>query len=98
MGRYQVHAKDTTQDALVAWLEARGCQYQHIGQPVDGLVCVPVVGFRGGVGGRTGPGEFKSRYGRLRISQQAFIERWKSPVYVLETEVQCAAMLAELGA
>jgi len=100
MARYTVHQKDTTQDALVAWLEARGCQYQHIGQPVDGLLSVPIRKQVGelGSGYLTIPVEWKSRRGHLRPVQVSFIERWLAPVYVLKTEVQCAAMLAELGA
>lgn len=93
MGRYQVHRNDTTQHVLVEWLESRGCLYEHLGQPVDGLLCVPVRG-----GYLSVPVEFKSRYGALRPSQEAFLAKWKAPTYVLKTETQCAAMLAELGA
>lgn len=91
MGRYEVHQKDGTQDALVAWCEARGCRYQHIGRPVDGLLCVPTA-----AGYLTVPVEWKTRLGPLRPSQTEFLSRWLAPAYVLRTEMDCAAMLAEL--
>lgn len=91
MGRYTIHQKDRNQDALVKWLEDRGCVYEHIGKPVDGLLCVPTR--RGAV---TVPVEWKMPRRALERSQMAFIDKWKAPVYVLRSEVECAAMLAEV--
>lgn len=93
MGRWLVHQKDSTEKPLVKWLEARGCRYQHLGQPVDGLLAIHT---------RTGwvsvPVDWKSRYGAPTPAQEAFLAKWPAPTYVLKTEVECLAMLAELGA
>lgn len=93
MSRYQIHQKDATQDSLVEWLEARGCVYEHIGKPVDGLLAVNTS--RGWL---TVPVEWKSRYGALRPSQEAFLAKWPAATYVLKTEAEALAMLVELGA
>lgn len=73
------------------WLEDRGCVYEHIGKPVDGLLCIPTK--RGPV---TVPVEWKMPKRALEPSQKAFIEKWKAPVYVIRTEQEAAAMLAEV--
>ena len=92
MAKYSYHQKDTTQDPLVKWFIARGCRYEHIGKPVDGLLDVPTR-----QGWLTVPVEFKGPRGQLRDSQRRFLGRWKAPAYVLSTEVECFAMLMELG-
>lgn len=103
MARYTVHRTDSTQNALVAWLEARGCVYQHVGQPIDGFLFVPRtvlqrVGWAHAAvtDGRVVAVEFKSKRGTLEPAQEKFRDKWPGPFYVLRTELEAAAMLAEV--
>lgn len=93
MGRIQIHQKDRNEAALVAYLEARGCRYVHLGRPVDGLLAVPTRDRWLSV-----PVEFKAKGGVLQPTQEQFLARWPAPTYVLRSEVECVAMLADLGA
>lgn len=115
MAKYAYHRIDLVQRPIVEYLESQGCVYQHLGSPIDGIVCVPVMEtvwehgpvIVNGIGSATQHlqigrfvnvlVEFKThRSSKLRKSQETFIAKWKGPMYVIRTQVEAAAMLAEV--
>lgn len=91
MARWVTHRTDTSQRPLVAFLEAQGCIYQHVGEPIDGWLWVPVK-----ASGVAVPVEFKTGKKKLRASQEKFKAKWPGPFYQLSTEIECRVMLHEL--
>ena len=87
MGKYHVHRTDGNADHLRAYLEAHGAQVDVIDRPVDWA-----VGFRGA----TALVEVKRPRGRLRASQEAFLDGYRGLCAILRTEADCDALLRML--
>ncbi len=74
--KYAIHQVDQNQQAIIAVLEAGGCSVAKIGKPVD-----LVVARRG----RSYLIEVKMPKGKLRASQEKFIERWQASVAIIRS-------------
>jgi hypothetical protein len=88
MGKYQVHAADVNEAAIVQYLRAHGAQVQKIGEPVDLLVTKC---------GHTAVAEVKGPKGKLRPVQEAFLATWRGISAVLRTEADCDEFLKRLS-
>lgn len=84
MGRYHTHRSDANADVLIDWLEQHGASVARSGRPTD-----VIVGYRG----LTVLVEIKTRLGRLRASQRAFLLTWRGAVAVIRTTEEATELL-----
>lgn len=73
MTRRRVHRSDHTQESIVRALRQLGVSVEHIGRPVDLLVC-----YRG----ETSLMEVKNKGGTFTKDQLDFIARWPGKIHV----------------
>ena len=87
MGKYQVHQTDQNAPLVIDAIKAAGGAWEPLHRPVDGLVSVDGV---------CGAAEIKTRLGKLRPSQEAFLKRFQGPVAILRTPEDAFAFVRRL--